>query len=180
MSAPIKAVCSKQYTAVHYSGTRTLTDIRWVVLHCTEGATAQGAAAWFANPASQGSAHLVVDDLICYRTLSNLQVPWGAQGANKNGFHIEMAGFARWTTEQWLAHDKTLRRAAFKTALHAKLFGIPLRWVGPKGLMVRKKGITTHADCTKAFGGSHTDPGPNFPKSVFMGYVRLYDAELSV
>lgn len=176
--AAITSTCSRKYTAAHTSGVRPLSHVIWIILHSTEGDTAEGAAAWFQNPASAGSAHLVVDDTICYRTLLNVAIPWGAPGANERGFHIEQAGHASWTAEQWKQHDGTLRRAAFKTALHARLFKIPLRWIAADGLKRGHAGITTHADCTKAFGGSHTDPGGNYPKALFLRYAKEYAAGL--
>jgi N-acetyl-anhydromuramyl-L-alanine amidase AmpD len=157
--AGISATCSRKYTAVHNSGTRNVSTIRWVVIHDTEGDTAAGAAVWFTNPASGGSTHLVVDDDMCFRTLSNEDIPWGAEGANAKGFHIEIAGYAKWTRAQ---------------------FGIPARWVGPYWLRLGRKGVTTHADCAKAFGGNHTDPGAGFPKDKFMEWTRQYVRELSV
>jgi hypothetical protein len=174
----VGAACSREFTAAHTSGKRPVSAIKWVVLHCTESSTARGSAAWFANPKSEGSAHLVVDDDHCYRCLSNDQIPWAAPGANVHGFHIEQAGYARWPRTRWLSHDTMLRRAAFKAALHCKAFGIPLRWVGPVGLRLGRKGVTTHADCTKAFGGSHTDPGAGYPKDKFMSYAKAYYAGL--
>lgn len=180
MSVPISSACSRKYTAAHDSGTRPASAIKWIVLHSTEGPTAEGAASWFANPASEGSAHLVVDDDACFRTLANDAIPWAAPGADTNGFHIEQAGFAAWTRSEWRIHDTTLRRAAFKAALHAKLFDIPLRWVGPVGLRLGRKGVTTHRDISYAWpiqarvAGFHTDPGANYPKDVFMGYAQTY------
>ncbi len=175
---PIAAACSREFTAFHSSGLRPLAVVKWIVLHSTEGPTAAGAARYFTDPESSGSAHLVVDDVICYRTLRNDQVPWAAPGANTNGFHIEQAGFARWKQNDWLEHDATIRRAAYKTALHAQFFKIPLRWIGPAGLTAGRRGVTTHAACTQAFGGSHTDPGSGYPKAVFMRYAKQYAAEL--
>ena len=175
---PVTADCTRDFTAAHYTGGRDVADIKWVVLHSTEGDTAMGAAAWFQNPHSSGSAHLVVDDQHCFRTLPNDLIPWAAPGANEWGFHIEMAGHAYWSGSEWRHHDLTLRRAAFKTAYHCGLFKIPARWIGPTGLRLRRKGITTHADCTKAFGGSHTDPGAGFPKDVFLSYVKEYAKQL--
>lgn len=185
MTTPIKDNCDLSFTAVHTSGTRDPKSIKWIVLHSTEGDTAAGAAEWFANPDSQGSAHLVVDDSICYRTLKNNQIPWGAPGANTSGFHIEMAGHTNpykigdvehpgWTEKDWLAHDVTLRRAAFKAAFHCKAFGIPVRLITANGLRVGLKGITTHLQCSKAFFGTHTDPGENFPMQKFLVYAKNY------
>jgi hypothetical protein len=154
------------------------------VLHSTEGPTAAGAASWFANPASEGSAHLCVDDDHCYRCMANTDIPWAAPGANENGFHIEQAGYAAWTRSEWLIHDAELRRAAYKAAQHAKLFNIPLQWVGPVGLRLGKKGVTTHRDISYAWpiqaraAGFHTDPGSGYPKDKFMVYAQAYLAQL--
>lgn len=176
---PIKANCDQTYTAAHTSGLRKPEDIIWIVLHSTEGGTAKSVAVYFTLPTSGGSAHLVVDDQECYRCLRNIDIPWGAPGSNTNGFHIEQCGYARWTAAQWKAHDNTIRRAAYKTALHAAFFGIPLRWVSAAGLRTNRSGVTTHAEVSKAFGGSdHWDPGKNYPKTLFMTYAKQYLSEM--
>ena len=125
-----------------------------------------------------GSAHLCVDDKECYRCLANEAIPWGAPGANENGFHIEQAGFARWSAVIWKSHVNTLRRCAWKTAVHCKQFGIPPVFVKADDLKVEKRGITTHREVTKAFGGTHTDPGPFYPVSMAMWFVRRYYKQL--
>ena len=174
VSRPINATCRTQYKAYRTSGYRPLSAIKWIVLHDTEGGTAESIARYFSSRNAGGSTHLVLDDHDCYRCLTNDQVPWGAKGANYAGFHIEQCGFARWSLSTWKLHIKMLRRAAYKTALHCKKFNIPIRFVGAADLRVGNKGITTHAECSKAFGGSHWDPGPGWPKSLFMGMVRTY------
>jgi hypothetical protein len=121
-----------------------------------------------------------VDDASCYRTLDNDQVPWGAKGANYAGFHIEQCGYAKWSAVIWKKHMNTLRRAAYKTALHCHYFNIPVRWVPAAGLKAGTKGITTHAECSKAFGGDmHHDPGKGWPRVLFMGLVSYYHAKLA-
>lgn len=105
-------------------------------------------------------------------------IPWGAKGANHNGWHIEMCGYARWSREEWLEQDAMLRNGAWRCALRAKWYKIPLRWVSPKGLKAGLHGFTTHVDVNRAFRkGDHWDPGPGFPKDVFMRYVREYTAD---
>lgn len=178
MADPINADCHKTYRAVHTSGTRPLSEIKWIVMHDEEADTAQSAASWFANPKSGGSAHIAVDDGICYRTLDDADVAWGAPGANVNGFHIEQAGYARWSLVLWQSHRRTLQRAAYKAAFHCHKFGIPPVFVKAAGLKAGAKGITTHAEVTKAFGGDHTDPGPLWPRYLFMGLVRTYYKQL--
>lgn len=174
----VKAQCEGTYRAVHDSGVRRPSDIGWVVIHCTQGATAKGAAVWFTNPNSEGSANLVLDDDVCYRTVPDLRVPWAAQPLNTRGFHIELAGFVEWSREEWLSHPAMLDRAAYKTALRCRLYGIPVRTVGPIGLRLGRKGVTGHADVSRAWRKSdHTDPGPNFPWDRFIDRVKWYAAQ---
>lgn len=176
---PIGANCRREFTARRHSGRRPLEEIRWIVLHSTEGATARGAATWFANPSSQGSAHLCLDDFECYRTLANELVPWGARGANYRGFHIEQAGYARWSRLVWSrSHRRLLERAAYKTALHCRRFGIPPYFVTATELRAGLYGVTTHNECTRAFGGTHWDPGRGWPRRLFMRRVRHHYALL--
>jgi N-acetylmuramoyl-L-alanine amidase CwlA len=114
----VKSDCLGGYHASRTSGTRLPLAIRLIVLHDTEGGTAESVARYFASDKAKGSAHLVVDDRDCYRTLRNDEIPWGAPGANRQGFHIEQVGFARWSAPIWINHVQTLRRAAYKTAFH--------------------------------------------------------------
>jgi hypothetical protein len=176
---PLQAPCHKDfYPAYRNSGTRSLSEIKWVVLHSTEGGTAASIARYFFSPSAGGSTHLVVDDKECQRCLPNQAVPWGASGANTAGFHIEQCGFAKWSTVIWKSHLNTLKRAAYKTAFHCKRFGIPLVFLKADDLKAGRRGITTHVECSKAFGGSHWDPGPGWPRPLFMFYVRKYAKEL--
>lgn len=173
---PIKAVCRRDYyPAFRSSGHRPESAIKWIVLHDTEGGSADSVARYFASSSAQGSTHLVVDDQQCQRCLPNTAIPWGAQGANFAGFHIEQCGFASWGADTWKRlHWRTLERAAYKTALHCKKFGIPARFCFAADLRAGKPGVTTHAECTKAFGGSHTDPGSGWPRVFFMATVKGY------
>lgn len=176
---PLDAPCDRRIKAAHFTrpspGTRT---VRWIVLHSTEGDTAEGAARWFANPDSAGSTHLVVDAEHCFRTVEPSLICWGAKGANLRGFHIEQAGYAKWTTLRWLKMLRTIQRAAYKTAVWAHEYGIPLQFVTAAGLAAGTPGVTTHAECSKAFGGDHTDPGRFWPRRTFMYYARRFDRKL--
>jgi hypothetical protein len=177
---PIKADCLTDYHAAHHSGTRPLGEITLVVLHSTEGGTAKSVAQYFTSPSSGGSAHLVVDDNHCYRCLTNDQVPWAAPGANTNGFHIEMCGHASWTAAQWKQHLGTLKRAAYKTALHCRLFGIQPVFVNATGLERGREGITTHAEVSAAFphDSAHHDPGVDWPRISFMQWASMFWKQL--
>jgi hypothetical protein len=176
----IKQPCDRTFSAYHDSGIRDPKKIKWIVVHDTEGGSAHSVAVMFSHPESTASTHLAVDQLDCYRMLDDKDIPWGAPGANTYGYHIEHVGFAHWTREEWLAKDATLRRGAYKAALRCVWYKIPTRWVGKWGLKVGIKGLTTHKDCTDAFknGYGHYDPGPNFPKDVYLSYVKEYVQEI--
>lgn len=178
----IGASCRTTYTAYHKSGSRPVKDIIWIVLHSTEGGTSAGnIARYFQSPKSGGSAHLVIDDNACYRCLRNTDIPWGAPGANEQGFHIEQVAYAAWTQKQWLAHEHMLERVAFKMAYHAHLFSIPLRFVDAAGLKRGVKGVTTHAEVSKAFPnnvGNHHDPGTGYPMGYVLALAKKYLAEI--
>jgi hypothetical protein len=158
--------CHVDFHAAHSSGTRSLNVIDCIVLHDTEGGTANSVAKYFTTQKAGGSAHLVVDDNACYRVLT----------ANFRGFHIEQCGFASWSGAIWSsAHRNTLLRAAWKTAYHCRKYGIRPYFLTADKLKAGKlSGVTTHAECTKAFGGSHTDPGTGWPRLLFMTMVRTF------
>lgn len=180
---PITAPPRRTYHAVHASGTRSLSDIRWVVLHDEEAPTAESAARYFTNEDSGGSAHECVDGSVCFQTLDAKRIPWAAPGANTKGYHIEQAGYARWLRWIWKSKANWLivQRAAWRTAVacHDYNLGRP-KFVNAAGLVRNLKGITTHAEVTKAFpelarkSGSHTDPGPGWPRDDFIATAQEY------
>ena len=180
---PLARDCSTQYRARRTSGTRRLSSIRLGVVHCTQGATALGAASWFANPKSQGSAHLCVDGMRCYRTLPPSIIPWGASGVNATGWHLELAGFAERTRTEWLRNGGTLERGAYKLAQNGA-GRFPMRFLTDAQLAAairgdkRVRGICSHRQVSRVHGGSHWDPGSHFPWDVFMGLARKFEAAL--
>jgi hypothetical protein len=180
----IKADCKTSYHASRHSGTRPLKDIHLIVMHDTEGGTAESVARYFAEAPKPdgepgGSAHLVVDDNHCYRCLANEQVPWGAPGANEDGFHLQQCGYASWDAHEWGQHSNMLHRAAYKAAFHCHKFDIAPVFLTHDKISSRK-GITTHAEVSKAFPklGNHTDPGSGWPRALFMALVSHYYDEL--
>ena len=165
--------------AVHDSGPRKASSIRLVVLHSAEGTTAAGVASFFAGSA-QASTQLAVDDRECWRMLPDLVVPWGAPGANSDGLHVEICGFAKWERADWRGHEPMLRRSAYKVAKWCWQYGIPARYLSDKQLANgTARGIVTHVQVSKVFKKStHWDPGPGFPKDLFLIWVQNYLAEI--
>lgn len=171
---PYAENCNTSFKASKSSGKRPLSVINLIVEHATQGGTARSNAIYFNSAAAQGSTHLVVDDFTCYRCLPDDEIPWGAPGANYNGFHIEQCAYSSWLKAMWSkTHRRTLLRAAYKTALHCKRYGIRVRFLTAANLKNgMRDGITTHAECTIAFGGDHTDPGTGWPRLLFMTMTR--------
>lgn len=182
---PIGRSCSTHYRAIRNSGIRRLSSIELGVVHCTQGPTAVSAAAWFVNPAAQGSAHVVADAAECYRTLPPSVIPWGAPGVNGVGWHLELAGYAEWSRTEWLHHRGTLERGAYKLAQNGA-GRFPMRQLSDRQLVDvlrrsphRVRGIVSHRQVTRVYGGTHTDPGAHFPYDVFMGYARHFEQQLA-
>lgn len=178
--ADLHSPCDRSYAATYHGGTRTLTSILWLVLHDTEGSTAQGAAAYFAGPEKNGSAHFCIDANHCYRTLNPTTIAYAAfSPANELGLHFEQAGFAAWTRDQWLTLGRgTVERTAYRVAYWSHQLSIPLVWMTDTQMIGRtRRGLTTHAQITRCFPGpghDHTDPGPNYPTDVFMARARYW------
>lgn len=190
-SDPILHDCRSDYPARHHGGERFPSSIRYIVLHSTEGGTAESVARYFYEEnAPLASANLVVDDLACYRCLGDNVIPWAAPPLNTRGFHIEQAGFADWGRSQWLQHRKTIQRAAYKAALRCRWYSIPPdvldipmlihdfgRGQLEGGVPARPGpllgGIITHASISAAFHQSnHYDPGAGYPMDVFLNYLH--------
>lgn len=156
-------------------GSRPLSAIKMVIVHCTEGQTAAGAAGWWARPyvkpGTNGSAHVVSDDEVTYRAVDDDQVAYGARGYNYNGFHIEICGFANrepggkvWTRDVWLEHPERLEQAATFHAAANLRYGIPL-------VESLTNGYHSHRGLP---GNDHGDPGLNFPWDHYLARVRAH------
>ena len=72
------------------------------------------------------------------------------------------------------------RRAAYRVAKWCWLYSIGPKWLTDRQLAGgTARGLTTHKQVTEVFKrGTHWDPGPNFPRDVFLGWVREYLADI--
>ncbi|HET8939005.1 MAG TPA: peptidoglycan recognition family protein [Polyangiales bacterium] len=159
----------------------------WVVIHATHGAEGHGKARQGAReladiPAGalaskRRSAHAFVD------TGEVVQcVPWACEAwhcgrtGNRYGEGIELCGRADQTLEQWL-DAKSLPMLAIAAQLvrwRCAVNSLPLEWLTKEDLQHFKRGITSHAEVSRAFReSSHWDPGPAFPIAAFVDAVRL-------
>lgn len=159
--------------------------VLWVVVHTMEApekpGTARAVARWFAGPdAPQASAHYCIDDAECVQCVPETVVAWAAPGANKQGIHLEHAGYAAQTPIQW-GDDYSQRVLALSARRCADVclrYRIPAVRLSAADLRAGKLGICGHRDVTDAFsaGKGHTDPGPNFP---WAQYVQMVKDEMS-
>lgn len=157
-----------------------LRPIRLIVVHDMESPetvhTAEDVAAWFAGTtAPQASAHLMADSDSIVRTVHDADTAWAAPNANADGLHIEHAGQARQTREQWLdAFGMAMLALTAKAAADwCRAYGIPPVHLTPQQVAAGAKGLCGHWDVTLAYPGTgdHTDPGPNFPWDVWVPLV---------
>jgi N-acetyl-anhydromuramyl-L-alanine amidase AmpD len=165
--------------AAHFTpGPRTAVHL--VVLHSMESAekpgTARAVAEWFHDPlrAPQASAHYCVDDREVIQCVREADIAWAAPGANQNGVHIEHAGRAAQSAADWMDEYSiaVLHLSVELCASICRAWSIPAELVDAAGLLIRRRGITTHAEVSRAFKrSSHWDPGPAFPLPWYVGRV---------
>jgi lysozyme family protein len=149
-----------------------------VVLHtaeCGETSTAAEAVAGYLVSTDAASAHFVVDNDSTVQQVPLGYVAGAAPGANDQGVQIEMCGRAAQTPEQWAdAYSiDMLKRASTLVAQVCERLDVPPIFVDAAGLIRGERGVTTHAEVSKAFKRStHTDPGKHFPMATFLAAVR--------
>jgi N-acetylmuramoyl-L-alanine amidase len=104
---------------------------------------------------------------------------------NRLGVQHELCGTEQ-TRAQWLdpASDGVLWQAARWVAADCVKYGLPVRKLSPSEVRASwyswpngPKGICGHLDVTLAYpedGGTHTDPGAEFPWDVFLARVQQF------
>lgn len=155
-----------------------LKAVRLIVLHDMETAetltTAEDVGRYFAGPnAPLASAHVGVDADSTCGYVHDDDTAFGVPDANADGFHIEQAGVARQSREEWLDpySRATIGRAAkagFEASVELVIPRVRLTVAQVADRVT--KGFTDHRTCTIAFGtvGGHTDPGEFYPWDVFL------------
>lgn len=145
-----------------------------IVIHSTEGGTSgEATARWFASPiAPRSSAHYSVGDDGAWCSVRPENQAWatGHSATNQISISIEQVGFARWTREQWLAHQPMLGTTRELVAALGAQYGIPIRRLTVDEVKAGQSGICSHFDITQAFKifGGHTDPGDGYPWDMIL------------
>lgn len=159
---------------------RTAADIVWIVVHDMEmpekPTTAEACRDYFQATTRQASSHYTIDNNSIVECVAVKDVAWCAPGANAIGIHLEHAGFASQTGAQWLDDygRQMLARSAALTAWLCDTYRVPKRRLTVAEIRAGKPGIVGHGDLSAAGvgGNTHTDPGPNFPWSYYIGLVN--------
>ncbi len=153
-----------------------------LVLHSMEApekpGTARAVAKWFAGMlAPKASAHYCVDSVEVVQCVRDQDVAWAAPGANRDGLHIELAGYAKQTEGEWEdLYSATMLAHAAKLCAD-----LAIKWVIPVAKLTveqvrdgKTRGFCGHVDVTHAFPklGTHTDPGTSFPWAKFLLLVQ--------
>ncbi|HMJ52093.1 MAG TPA: N-acetylmuramoyl-L-alanine amidase [Polyangiaceae bacterium] len=176
---PATFIKARNFTKGRYGS-----QVSVVVIHSMESqekpGTARNVAHWFAGEtAPQASAHFNVDADEIIQCVNESDMAWGAPGANRQGLHIEHAGRASQTAEQWADaySGAMLRRSAALVADLCRRHGIAIKRIGPEELKSGTRGICGHDTVSKAFPvkGAHQDPGPGFPWADYIELVMAAD-----
>jgi hypothetical protein len=124
----------------------------------------------------------VDQDSVVY-CLPSSAVAFAAPGCNSDGYQVEHAGYARQSPEEWgdAASVAMLQLSAQATREIADSLGIPLRHLTDDELAAGMSGFVGHDQVSRVYKRSdHTDPGPSFPWSYYMGLVTGESAQLAI
>lgn len=180
------------------SGNNRAGEMRWIAIHsavapCVPG-MARKIAAYFRSAAARGSAHYCVDPEETIQSAWDSVICWHAP-PNPRTIGIEMCDNPTGTLDRWFPegtqiehalksrnpfrwlkpnYRRMLRRTAILTAQLCIDHDLPPYYRNARALKAGKRGVTTHAQISKAFGQStHWDPGA-WPRRAFMIRVRIY------
>jgi N-acetyl-anhydromuramyl-L-alanine amidase AmpD len=167
-------------------------SLHWLVLHTMEaaekGTTAEACAEYFRTTTRQASAHYCIDVDSVVQCVSLHDIAWAAPGANRNGVHLEHAGYAKQSPAEWAdAYSSAmLARSAKLGGSLVQRLSLPVQFIDRDKLRAARKlidagkacpnelrGITTHNEVSQAFKQStHYDPGAAFPMQAYLTLVK--------
>lgn len=158
--------------------------VRLIVVHVAvspEGTrTAEALADYFATTDRKASAHFNCDSNSWTCSVHPDDTAFGAGGVNHDGIHIEHAGQAGQTREQWLDEYGVAMLGDVSAPLVRRVadeYGVPLVHLTDAQLAAGASGFVGHDQAVRVYGGDHWDPGPHFPWDRYMEWVRSAHGE---
>lgn len=140
---------------------------RLIIAHSCEGSYG-GSVNWFANPASEVSAHFVVkeDGSEITQCVRLDRVAWHVRGLNDVAIGCELSGWAvkGFASGEWLTEARLI-------AYLLHLYGLPVTWAR-KG---QGTGFCRHFDLHGIDGNTHVDPTTD--DSVWQKFVAQVQNE---
>lgn len=152
-----------------------------ILIHTVESPdrdnTAENVAHYFQNPDYPASCHYTIDNNSIVQCVYDHNTAFGCKNANHNGLHLELAGFAAQSADDWAnPYNSALIDNAAQTAAYlCKKFGLPVQYAefaSSQDPTVIQKGICGHKDVP--LHGSHTDPGLYFPFGKLFELTKTY------
>jgi N-acetylmuramoyl-L-alanine amidase-like protein len=165
-------VVIRELSPNHYAGG---IDPEIIAIHDTESESLSGVVSWFADPASQVSAHVVTDKTgHSARCVRDVDAAWHVEAFNGVALGIEQTGYASFGVSGWLGRRRELHETSRWIAYWSKRHGIPIRAavVDTKSANVISPGVTMHK-LLGAAGGGHHDPGA-YPFKRVLRWARFY------
>lgn len=149
--------------------------IRGICIHDMEAPekdkTAENVANYFRNGTVKASAHLCIDSNSIVQCVWDNNIAYAAPGANHDMLHVELAGYAKQTPDDWADPYSTamLTIAADAVAQYCLKYDIPVKHLSNAELKKGEKGIVGHYQVSEVYKrSSHHDPGKGFPWEFFL------------
>lgn len=163
---------------------------RRIILHSTESDGAgvrygrDIVAFWQRQGLGYGAHFVVSSDGAVVNCAALDRITWHVENRNTGSIGIEQAGYAKFTHDQWVGapaeyHEGRKIRDAIPgrplelDATARIIAAVSHAWNIPLNIDA-EHGLATHAMESADYGGSHTDPGPNYPLTHVLGMARAY------
>ena len=163
----------KQMPSPNYSS-RGGATVRLIVIHTAEGATTiESLGSFFANPSSQVSSHVGIDDKggVIGEYVKRGSKAWTAANANPVAVQVELCAFAAWSPSEWDKHPNMLSNCARWIAEEADYYNLPITKLTASQAQGSGRGVCQHRDLG-SWGGGHSDCGGGFPIDRVLDMAR--------